>query len=345
MKRSIHTPSAVVSGVFLLLTGISAHAQELAPIPKESGFSGFVNAGAMFAEFESNMVAGGDFGDAGKSTINSITDSPKSESDVWPVLNLDIRYTFASTRTQLFIGNRIEDFVRLDFTNQAGVRQGFADGSSVSVAGLFTTFPTEVWADPYVAGVPRSKTDRKNTGVRLEWQRIFGSGFTTTYNYRKVKIDRELSGTTQLGLTPAQAQLLRREGDVHEVEGRYAWKLGERDSLVPAVRLGKRDLDGKAMANDRGELQLTWIRKGERFSMSGNAGIGRADYDSTNPIYLRKREDDFYGVSGQFFWHAPFGAPKELSALFSFGYLREDSNINFYDAQVVFGGLSAFYTF
>lgn len=329
----------------LALTMAFANAHAAPPIPKESGFSGNVSAGLMAISFESNMVAGFDFGDAGSSKVSSIFDGPESEDDLWPMVNFDLRYTFANSGTQVFLGNRLEDFIRLDFTNQLGIRQAIGERSTISIAAVFTSFPAEVWADPYVAGVSRNKTDRENTGARLDWDNALDSNFGLTYTYRKVELDNEQSGLTQLGLPAAQAALLSREGDIHAVEGSYNWKVGERQSLIPALVLSKRDLDGDAMSNDRVGVQLTWVSQGDDFSYSVNAAYTQADYDKANPIYGRTREDDVYALAGQLFWHRPFGAPEGLSALFTAGLYREDSNIDFYDSKATFGGVSAFYRF
>ena len=117
--------------VCLLLVGSGSAWAQIEPIPKTSGFSGFAQLGAMYMDVESNMVAGNSLYNVGNSTISSLTASPSSNTDVAPIINFDLRYTFASTRTQLFLGNALEDFLRLDLTALAGVRQGVSDKSSV----------------------------------------------------------------------------------------------------------------------------------------------------------------------------------------------------------------------
>jgi actin-related protein len=141
--RPTRLTSKVLAAFLLSVFATTAYAIE--PIPKESGFSGFVNAGAAYLDVENNMIAGNDLGDVGKDTIGSIFDSPDSESDVIPILNAEVRYTFASTRTQLFVGNRLEDFLRFDLATLAGVKQELPDESILSVAYVFSAVPTEVF--------------------------------------------------------------------------------------------------------------------------------------------------------------------------------------------------------
>ncbi len=335
--------SAAVVCLLFVASG-SAWAQ-LRPLPKESGFSGFVNLGAMSVNVESNMVAGNDVADVGNSVITSLTASPDSNNDVIPLLNFDARYTFASTRTQLFLGNNLEDLLRLDLTAQAGVRQGFSEKSSVSASVVFSSVDAQVWEDTYVVNTARAETDRSSIGVRLNWDRILDSDFTVQYTFRNIEIDKELSGLTQLGLAPAQASLLNREGDQHRVDVGYAWRIAPRHILIPTYRYIKRDLNGAAMANDRNALQLTYAYRGDRVSVAVNVEYANSGYDAVHPIYLTTRDDDFYGGGVQVFWHEPFGAPEGLSLLGTLVASYSDSNIDVYDEKVYGAGLSLFYKF
>lgn len=339
---SILRGAAVVC--LLFVASGSAWAQ-LLPMPEESGFSGFVNLGAMYLNVESNMVAGNKVADVGNSVTTSLTASPDSNNDVIPLINFDARYTFASTRTQLFLGNSLEDFLRFDLTGQAGVRQGISDRSSVSASFLLSTFDAQVWEDPYVVNTPRVETDRSSTGVRLNWDKILDSDFTIQYTFRDIEIDKELSGLTQLGLASAQASLLNREGDQHRVDVGYAWRIAPRHTLVPTYRYIKLDLNGDAMANDRHALQLTYAYRGDSVSVAVNVEYAKSKYDAVNPIYLTTRDDDFYGGGVQLFWHEPFGAPEGLSLLGTLVASYSDSNIDFYDEKLYGAGLSLFYRF
>ncbi len=331
--------------VWLLLVGSGSAWAQIEPIPKKSGFSGFAQLGVMYLDLQSNMVAGNEIYEVGNSTISSLTASPGSSTDTAPIINFDLRYTFASTRTQLFLGNSLEDFLRLDQTTLLGVRQGISEKSSVSASVVFSSFPAEVWADPYVVNVPRQDVDRTNSGVRLNWDRILDGGFGIQYTYRKIELDRELSGLTQLGLPAAQAALLNREGNQHRAEVTYLWNIAPGHSLVPAYRYSKFDFDGDAMANDRYSLQLTYAYRGDIVSVVANVEYAKSNYDAVNPIFLSTRDDDYYGGGLQVFWHQPFVAPKGLSLLGSVVAFNSDSNINFYDEKLFAAGASVFYKF
>jgi hypothetical protein len=316
------------------------------PIPEESGFSGYINLGGAYIDAETNMAKGTKFFEVGDDTISSIFDSPDSESDFSPVVNGELAYTFGSTGTQLYLGNQLEDFLRFDFATLLGVRQNLPDGSIGAASFVFQPIATEVWEDPYATNTARQDTDRQASGVRLEWDRPFGTNFGLLYQYRSVDIDNERSGTLGgLGLTPGQIQLLDREGDTHRADLFYTWKLGGGHALVPEFRYFKWDLDGDAMAFDGYAFRLTYAYRGDKFSVAATGAIGTEDFDKRNPIYQKTRDDDSYGIGVNAFWHRPFGLPQGFSLLGTLAWYETDSNISFYDTQVNFAGLSLFYRF
>jgi hypothetical protein len=314
------------------------------PIPQKSGFSGFFNVGVVYLSVKSNMVAGNDLGDVGKRTIDSIFDSPDSEDDVLPLLNGELRYTFASTRTQLFIGNLLEDYLRLDLATLAGLRQELPDASILGLSYVFNGIATEVWKDPYVAGWRRQKTDRTSSGLRLTYDKILGSDLEVEFTWRKIDVDDELSGRTFLGLPEFQAERLDREGDQFQLEFLYTFRFGEKHSLVPSFEYARFDLDGDAMSHHRYRVALTHGYRADRFSFVTNLLYAYADYDKRNPIYNKTREDHRFGGSVSAFYHRLFNVEKLSLMGTIFGY-NDDANIDFYEASALGGSLSLFFRF
>jgi hypothetical protein len=330
--------------IFLILFGTPAFA--ISPIPEKSGFSGYINLGGAYIKGETNMVKGTKFFEVNQDTIKSISESPDSESDFSPIVNGELAYTFSWTGTQIYLGNQLEDFLRFDFATLIGVRQKLPDGSIAAISYVSQPLVTEVWKDPYVAKVKRQDTDRESTGVRLEWDSPFGTNFGVLYQYRSINIDDEWSGTLGgLGLTPAQIQMLDREGDAHRVDLYYKWDLGGGHSLLPEFRYNKWDLDGDAMAFDGYAFSLSYAYKGDKFSFTATGVVGTEDYDKTNPIYQKTRDDDIYGIGVNAFWHRPFGLSKGFSLVGTLAWYESVSNIDFYDTQVNYAGLSMFYRF
>ncbi len=344
----MRAPKSVIAVAIaiVLLTAGTIYAVE--PIPEESGFSGYLTVGGGYSHVKSNMISGNKMSNIGNRTVDSLTDSPDSNSTGGPNINFNLRYTFASTRTQLFIGNAMEDALRFDFATQLGVAQELPGNNLVAASVLYSSIPTEVWKDPYVTDFKRSRTDRTSNGFRLAWDRIFGSQLQLQYSYRDIDIDDEYSGIF-LGLTSAQQKLLDREGDYHEAEILYRFFFDEKHAIIPSVTYNDYNLDGDAMSNDGVDFGLTYRYRHERFLLSVNGFIGYADYDKRNPIYGKTRDDDRYGIGLMGLYHNPFGwsVPffKRTSLYVKTGYFEADSNIDFYDTEIFTAGAGLFFRF
>ena len=320
-------------------------AYSMPPIPQESGFSGFINLGAGAVTAKSNMIVGNNLTTIGNKRIDSLTDSADSVNDFIPLISGELAYTFASTRTQLYLGNSLEDFIRFDTASLAGIRQELPDESIVALSYVSNLIRTEVWADPYVVGQDRTKTDRTSSGLRLGYAKILGSDFEMQFTWRNIELDDERSGLTQLGLAPDQAKLLNREGDSYEIEVLYPFRFKQgKHLLAPALSYRRMELDGEAMANNHYQGQLTYAYFGNPFSISSNLIFAVADSDKTNPIYQEKREDVIYGLSLSVFYR-DFLDAQGLSLVGTAASFRSDSNIDFYDSTIGLFGLSVLYRF
>jgi hypothetical protein len=334
MKKTVLV-SILVTAFMMALVCSPAMAFE--PIPTESGFDGFVRLGGGYSWVKSNMVAGTGLGDVSQKKINSIKDEPNSKSSGIPQLNWNVKYTFASTRTQLFAGDRLEDIFRLDAITQAGVRQEFSHLGITGVSFVFSTLPTEIWKDPYVVDKRRKKTDRTSKGIRLAWERMFNSNFELDYTYRNINVDKERSGKF-LGLRGARKNRLDRSGDNHQLKGAYFFEIGKQHVISPAVILDYLNTDGGAMRNYTSDFQLTYAYFGTKFDVAVNGLIGYADYDKRNPVYDKTQHNTRYGGGVLASWKNPFGWKPfgiEKFRLYSqSGYFVSHSNIDFYDTRI-----------
>lgn len=331
MKKTNLLIAAVLT--ILVLAG-AGPAAAIDPIPEESGFSGFIKPGVGYVNFKSNMVASFLDYDFSKKKIDSLTGSPESQDTAIVTIPFSVEYTFASTRTQVFLGSVLGDIVRFDFAQQLGVKQEIGKYGILQGGILFSGIPARVWEDPYVVNKNRKDTDRKSNGLRLAWDKIFGSGLQLQYTYRKIEIDDENSGVF-LGLDSAQRKLLQREGDRNIAEILYRFKLSEEHRLTPALIFSKDKLDGDAMSNDGFDFQLTYAYVGDPLKVVVNGFIGKADYDKRNPIYDKKQEDDRVGIAGEIFYKNPwdwrlFGS-NPVNFFVNLAYISVDANIDFYD--------------
>ncbi|MCP3869355.1 MAG: DUF2860 domain-containing protein, partial [Gammaproteobacteria bacterium] len=197
--------------IFMLLYGANL-ATALEPIPKESGFSGFIRPGVGAMRYKTNMVASFLGYDLSKETNDSLSDSPDAESTGIALVPFSLQYTFASTRTQLFLGTDLTDLIRFDYTQQVGIKQGIGKLGILQGGFLFSGIPAKVWKDPYLVGQDRDDTKRKSNGGRLTWDRILGSKLQLRYTYRKIDIDSEKSGDSIPSLTDSGRDRLDRNG-------------------------------------------------------------------------------------------------------------------------------------
>ena len=338
----------VIMIVFLCVFASTVYAQPYARIPQESGFNGFVSGGAGVWRVEDNMVKKIGGFKISDDRINSIDDKPKSETEVTPVFNYNLRYTFASTRTQIFLGSELDDLLRFDATTLLGVRQELPDQSILAVGYVFSPFVSEVYRDPYVENRDRDGTDRNINGVRLSYEKILGSDLSFQYTYRNIDLDTESSGSDPaLGLTGSERDRLDRNGDQHDLEVLYRYVVesgGSKHTFLPSFQYSYFDLDGSAMTYNYFLFNLNYRYDVEKFAIAVNGYYGYADYDKSNPIFGKTREDDRYGFSVLGFYKHIFGVEGlHLNPMVTIN--RSDSNIDFYKSEVDLFALNLLYNF
>ena len=166
-----------LAALVIALLCMAKPAAALEPIPVESGFSGFIRPSVGYIKYKSNMVASFLGYRLSDTKINSLTDSPNTQSNAIALVPFALQYTFASTRTQLFVGTDLRDLVRMDMSQQFGVKQEIGRFGMLQGGFLFSGIPAKVWKDPYVVDRRRKDTTRLSNGARLVWDRIFNSNF------------------------------------------------------------------------------------------------------------------------------------------------------------------------
>jgi hypothetical protein len=342
--RSLFTKVVII--VFLGVFVSTAYSQP-ARIPQESGFSGFVSGGAGLWRVEDNMVKKIGGFKVSDDRINDRDDKPQSETSVTPVFNYNVRYTFASTRTQIFLGSELENILRFDATTLFGVRQELPDQSVLGVAYVFSPFVSEVYRDPYAENRDRDGTDRNVNGARLSYANILGSDLSFQYTYRNIDLDNESSGNQDPNLNSSKRGRLDRNGDQHDLEVIYSFVSesgGSKHTFLPSFQYSYYDLDGSAMTYNYFRFSLNYRFDVEKFAISVNGYYGYADYDESNPIYGKTREDDRYGFAVLGFYKHIFGVQGlHLNPMVTIN--RSDSNIDFYKSEVDLFALNLLYNF
>lgn len=332
----------------LLLTLTTFNANAVEPLPPKPGWSGLFSLGAGYASTKTNMLAGIKLFSFEPSDpiISSLNEEPNRNSQFIPQVNLNIKYTFP-TQSQIFFGNSVEDILTFDTAAILGFRQQFKDKSRLEVSIVSTPIliPIQTWADPYVVNEHRKRVDQISRGLRLEYFNLLNSGFGIQLTARRREIDEELSGQTQLTLTPAQEQLLDREGDVLNLALYYRSKPIKKKYLFEIKLNGRNDdYDGKAMAGDVYGLQFTYGYIGTRFTTALNLFARTKDFDEINPIYNVTREDDLYGI-GLALIDKKLIRHKNWFTQIIIAWFDLDSNIDFYKTETTLISLSAQFRF
>ncbi len=261
------------------------------------------------------------------------------------MINADIRYTFADTRTQIFLGNLIQDAIRFDFTQQLGLRQELGDKGIVGGSLVFSAMPTEQWSDPFAVGVARSSTDINSTGVRASWDNIWGSNFNGSLTTRNIDVDEERSGQQYDAIHHTNyASALDRNGKIHALELSYQWRFSGGHVIEPALIYRDADLDGRAQRYKQSGMQLTYAKRGAQWSFVSNLYLGQSNYDEANPLFGQYADADEFAANAIFFWHNLFGV-SALSATASAAYGKSSSDISFYDSQATRFSTGLLYNF
>lgn len=322
-----------------LLAAPVAHANSGA-IPQQSGWSGFLLGGINVIDYRSSFYSG----DEDQATLDNLG-RPQRSSVVNPLINADIRYTFAESRTQAFLGNLIQDAVRFDFTQQLGLRQEWADKGIVAGSLVFNAIPIEQWSDPFAVGIARESTKINASGVRLAWDNIWGSQFNGSLTSRNIEVDDERSGQQYDAIHHTRyADALDRNGRHNAIEIAYQWRFDAGQVLSPALIYRDADLDGRAQAYRQSGVQLTYAKRSPVWSLVGNLYAGQSRYDEANPIFNQHADTNEFAANAVFFWHNLFGY-RSLSATLSAAYASADSDISFYDMQATRFSTGLLYNF
>ena len=330
--------------IVLVLLSLPTLGYAIDDIPEQSGWSGYVVLGAGYSDFKSNVVAANALVDFDRETINSVFDSPRSDDTFHPAIDFEVAYTFGD-QWQAFLGTSLEDQLTLDLAEQLGIRKQTPRAGIFQLGILSSGIPTDVWEDPYLAGVARSDTDRDSTGARFEWDKIFGTAFEFTLSVRDIDIDTERSGTDPaLGLSPAEQALLERDGDLLAVSLSYLFKPAERHLIRPLIRYRENDRDGDAVSNDGTGFQLTYSYLGDDYQVVTNAGFFSKDYDAANPIYGIKQDSDTVVVDASLFYNLPTRSGL-WQAVGTITKGEEDSDIAFHDNEIFQITLGVLYRF
>lgn len=326
---------------------LSAQLHAAAPLPEQTGWSGYVNFSIGAGESETNMIAGVGSIDFGDDTTNTLSDSAGSEDFFLPGFQFEAAYTLGDSQTQFYLGNQSPDFVTFDLETtletHLGVRQYISNIGLIDLSLLATSLPTDVWKDPYITDAARGDTERTSSGLQVLLSQILDTGFAVDYSSREIEIDDERSGEN-LALDDIDQRLLRREGQVHRYNLAYAWDINEQHKLIPTIGYMDYDLDGEAMAEDGYIIGVKHVYSMNRWRFVSSVNYRDLESEEVNPIYGDKAETEELAAVVTAFYAQPFGL-ENWTANATVSYNDTDSTIDFYDASFVLLSVGMLYRF
>jgi hypothetical protein len=246
-----------------------------------------------------------------------------------PHISGELTYTLANRQTSLFLSCLADDSgVAL------GMRQDLGDWGHIRIAGTFDA--QEVWKDPYLVGVKRSRTDETAVGLSLEYEQIAGTGFLFSSHLVGVEVDEDRIGKRE--------KRLRRDGHRYTLATGYQFALGDNGMVIPTVSYIGNELRGDANAADEVALGIGYAWSDGSWSVDAGAAVGRKLYRERHPVFNKSRTATSLDLSLIAGYYEPFGLA-QISVYSLLAYGRVTENIDFFDSDTVCAGLGLGYHF
>ena len=325
------------------LTAGLAAAQE--PWPLTTGFSGYIEILGAYISTNSQLNT-----DRDNKKTDSLDKSGERVGKFKPLPLGLVRYTFAGSRTQIFLGVLPENLAQGQFQVEAGARHLVSNGTGLRASVIpFTPIAQEAWKDPFVVGQNRRRTDVNDYGLKLAAESIGGSGLTLKYGWARQTLDEEKSGTfllSQPGSTLSADDLdkLDRDAYFHRITAEYSFRIDPQIRLTPILKYTRGDAEGDANSFNGFSPQLSFLYFGRRFQASVNVSAEAQWYDNRHPVFGKTRRDNKLGLFSILGYKDPFGFKDFridwFNALFS-----SNSNIEFYESSSFITAIGVGYNF
>jgi hypothetical protein len=329
--------------ICVCLIAESATAQE--PMPRESGFSGYIEILGAYISTNSQLST-----DSDNRKTDSLDNSGERVGKIRPFPLGLIRYTFAEYRTQLFLGVLPENVAQGQFQVEAGARHILANGTGLRASFIpMTPLEQKRWEDPFVVDQNRKRTDVDSYGVKLAAENILGSGLTLKYGWVRQSLDDEKSGTFLLSqpdttLSPDDLDDLDRDAHFHRITAEYSFQIAPRMRLTPILRYTRGDSEGDANSFHGLAPQLSFLYFGKQLQASVNASIRTQWYDKTHPVFDKTRREFNPGLLSILAYKNPLGFKNFRIDWFN-ALFKSNSNIDFYESSSFITAIGLGYSF
>ena len=288
------------------------------------GFSGHIFIGAGYV---GGNVSNEDAEEDDNARINSLNQSGQSLSEFEVIYGFGLNYYVASTRTLFSIGGEGEG-PGLSATQFMGAYGSLTLGFGYS--------ENDVWADPFLVNTARPVTDMESFIYLIAWDEIMDSPFSLSYELESIDIDNDLSGRRNRDLA--------RDGEIHTFTAGSGLYEDGTHSVSASLHYTMGDMTGKSYSFDGFGTGLSHTVHGDGWELETGAQITIRDYDAVHPEFNKTRDEKEYTLGTAYTLFEPFGWKNYFITMFG-SYTVNDSNIKFYDSDVVCTGMAVGYSF
>ncbi len=258
--------------------------------------------------------------------ISSLSQDSRSFSEFIPIIAGSLNLTLPQTGTTFTIGSK----------------QGFGltVSQNASQYGSFSLGATyeqdEIFADPFITGADRVRTDKDTIGISFSWDSIMSSLISFNYSFENVDVDNDVLGTRNTNL--------QRDGKIHTFKLSSGFYQDEQNEIGVGAYLSYADMSGESFAYIGYGVDLNHKFKGRGWDIKTGVSLGYNDYKKSHDEFSKSRTDTLTSVSTSYTKYQPFGFNRIFWTAFA-SYDVINANINFYDTTALTVGTGIGYNF
>lgn len=331
MRKRLTTVILSVLLNSLMATNASAESHSSArPLAAKTGWELSLGVNVAYSDSQSQLNT-----DNANAITEDLHNNGQSISNSFIFPDAYVQYTFPELQTQIFLGNSREQISTAEVQYELGFTHLFDNRSKLTVA-YFPQLPffNEVWEDPYLTGIARTKTEENAQGARIAWERIGGGPITLKYAFALTEIDNEKSGQSA-GLGDTALKQLQRDSLYQRLAIETRFPIASGIFLKPALQYTKRSADGEAHSFNEYALQIAVLVFKGRHTLITTLNSSSKNFAVRNPLFDKKQDTVTMSLFSVYSYDQPFNwQPLSLNILA--GYNNENSSIEFYDKKGLF---------
>ncbi|MGA1870160.1 MAG: DUF2860 family protein [bacterium] len=251
-----------------------------------------------------------------------------------PGFLLDLNYSLPSGM-RFYFGNPEEDAGK---AIKLGCFQDFKNNSVIGVSAKYK-FDESAWKNPFITDQEREYTDVDIYVFDISMDRIAGSNLKIDYSFETVNVDHDILGDLY-------NNELKRDGFIHSLSMGYTFKSGANNIIVPGLQYTITDFDGKSnnFSGYSGGIDYIKLMKNIVCMLSISVSNDKHQKTHPEPKFNKKRNDVTIETLAIVTWMNPMDYNDYFINLGGI-FIKNESNINFFDKITYLGIISLGYNF